>query len=58
MARAGRKGKTARRASRLVVRENMVAAKTAPEGEFKIGPPAIAASVAELLVNSRLEASF
>jgi len=48
----------------------MVAAKTAPEGEFKIEPQAIAASVAyllslpnnasvaELLINSRLEASF
>ncbi len=52
-----------------LVDTDMVAAKTAPEGEFKIEPQAIAASVAyllslpnnasvaELLVNSRLEAS-
>ena len=53
-----------------LVDTDMVAAKTAPEGEFKIEPQAIAASVAyllslpnnasvaELLINSRLEASF
>ncbi|MHA1529044.1 MAG: SDR family NAD(P)-dependent oxidoreductase [Alphaproteobacteria bacterium] len=53
-----------------LVDTDMVAAKIAPEGEFKIEPQAIAASVAyllslpnnasvaELLVNSRLEASF
>jgi NADP-dependent 3-hydroxy acid dehydrogenase YdfG len=53
-----------------LVDTDMVAAKTAPEGEFKIEPEAIAAtvayllslpnnaSVAELLINSRLEASI
>ncbi len=53
-----------------LVDTDMVAAKTAPEGEFKIEPQAIAASVAyllslpnnasvaELLINSRLEASI
>ncbi len=53
-----------------LVDTDMVAGVTAPEGEFKIEPQAIAesvayllslpnnASVAELLVNSRLEASF
>ena len=53
-----------------LVDTDMVAGKTAPEGEFKIEPEAIAASVAyllslpnnasvaELLINSRLEASI
>jgi NADP-dependent 3-hydroxy acid dehydrogenase YdfG len=53
-----------------LVDTDMVAGTAAPAGEFKIEPQAIAvtvayllslpnnASVAELLINSRLEASF